>query len=102
MSTGGGQRDRWRSLGDDQVEGFAGDVALQDPQNLVAAVALGSAFRGERSGRGVVDEAVVRDGPECVVRGSVTAAVEAVTLSLPAAGLDRAGPTEGGERSVAV
>jgi hypothetical protein len=51
---------------------------------------------------GVMDHPVVRDGPQGAVGGAVTAAAEAVALSLPAAGLDRAGAAEGGEGGVAV
>src|SRR5438094_9676211 len=101
MSRGSGERDRGAECGDDQVEGFAGDVALENPQNLVAAVALERPFRCELPGNRVVDESVVSDGPQGVVRGPVTTTVEAVALSLTTAGLHRAGAAECRGRGVA-
>lgn len=90
-----------KSLADER-EGFACDVALEDAQGLVAAVAVLASLLGELTGSGVVDHPVVRDRPKGAVRGAVTAAAEAVALSLPAAGLHGAGAAEGGEGGVAM
>ena len=84
----------------DQGEGLAGDVALEDSQGVVAAVAAGFASCGELAGSGVVDHAVVRDGPQGVVGRSVPSAVEAVAVGLTAAGLDGADTAQGGEGCV--
>jgi hypothetical protein len=83
----------------DEGEGFAGDVALEDAQGVVAGVALLASFLGEVTGSAVVDHLVVGDGPQGAVGGAVAPAAEAVALSLPAARLDGAGAAEGGEGS---
>ena len=87
--------------GDDDREDLAGDVALEHPQDVLAAVALGAASLGVVPGPGVVDEPDVGDGPQRVVRRPVTTAVEPVPLGLPGARFDRADSAERGEGGVA-
>src|SRR5215213_6305875 len=87
---------------EDEAEGLAGDVALEDAQGVLAAVAVLASSFGEFAGPGVVDHAVVRDGPQGVVGLAVTAAAEPVPVALAAAGLDGAGAAERGEGRVAV
>jgi hypothetical protein len=84
MSSGGWRDPFAVERVDDQVEGFAGDVALQHSQDVVAAVALCPSLRGELACPWVVDEPIVRDRPQGVVRSAVAAAVESVTLALGA------------------
>ncbi len=86
----------------DEGEGLAGDVALEDAEGVLAAVASGPSPSGGLAGAGVADHAVVRDGTEGVVGVAVAAAAESVAVALSAAGLDGAGPAEGGEGGVAV
>jgi hypothetical protein len=63
MSSGLGEGVFGGQCGSDDGEGFAGDVALKDPECVLAAVALLVSLVGEIAGAGVVDQAVVRDGP---------------------------------------
>lgn len=53
----------------DETEGLAGDVALENSQGVVSAVACGLSASGEVPCPRVVDHPVVRDRPEGVVGG---------------------------------
>src|SRR6266545_2024903 len=86
----------------DLGEDLAGDVALEEPEDLFAAGAGGGAAGGVGAGLWVVHEPVVGDDPQGAVGGAVTAAVEPVALGLAAGVLDRAGTAQRRERGLAV
>ena len=102
MSSGGCELWFGAECGSDDGERFAGDVALEDPQRVVATVAsCASPFR-ELAGPGIVDHPVVGDRPQRVVGGTVATAVQAVSARLPAGGLDWADTAERREGRVTV
>jgi hypothetical protein len=85
-----------RSVFEWSVE-VAGEVALQQPCCVAAALALGYPFRDVVLGRLVVQAAVKRDRVQCAVELTVAAAAEAMSLRLAAGGGDRVDAGETGE-----
>ena len=71
MSSGGAKGVFVAQCVADEGEGLASDVALEDTQSVVTVVAGGLASSSELAGSGVVNHAVVRDGPQGVIRGAV-------------------------------
>ncbi len=93
LSSGG-----WNGKGG---EDLAGDVALEAADRFGLALAVADAFGEVVLGALVGVEPDERDAPQSGVGLAVTAAVEPVPVDLAAAGLDRAGAAERGERALA-
>jgi hypothetical protein len=98
LRTRSGRCERAAELGED----LPGDVALEQPDDLLAAGPVGGAAGGVGAGLRVVHQPVGGNRPQCTVGGTVTAAVQPVALGLAAGMLDRADTTERGERRLAV
>ena len=92
---------RCGSLGFEDAEEVAGDVALQAALDLAGCLAFGGAAGGVGAGGGVMLEAGEHDGVQRAVELSVAAAVEPEADGLPRAGGDRGGAAEHREGGVA-
>src|SRR6476661_5325811 len=79
---------------------LAGDVALEAAADLAGGLALGGAAGDVGPSPGAVGHAGQGDGVQGAVERAVAAAVEPVAYGAPAAGLEGAGPGQGGERGV--
>src|SRR6266508_6024740 len=96
-----GECGRWAERVADLGEDLAGDVALEQPQDLFAAGTGGGTAGGVRAGLWVVHEPVVGDDPQGAVWGGGVAAVGAVGGGLAAGMLDRAHAAQRRERALA-
>jgi hypothetical protein len=79
---------------------FPGDVALEAAADLACGLSLGGAPGDVGAGAGAAADPGQRDGVDGAVQRAVAAAVEPVPDGLAAAGRDRAGAAEGGERGL--
>jgi len=80
---------------------FAGDVPLEAAADFPGGLPLGGAARDVGAGAGTAAHPDQRDGVDGAVQRPVTAAVEPVPDGHAAAGRDRAGATQSGERGLA-
>jgi hypothetical protein len=92
-------RGRHNGGGEGAVE-FAGDVALEAASDLAGGLALGGAASDVGAGPGTATHSDHGDGVDRAVECAIAAAVEPVAYGSAAAGLQRAGAGQGGERGI--